>query len=98
AFENGKLDLVQAEAILDLILAHGEQSARLALSQLSGRLSSCIRDLREPLVEVVAELEAELEFPDEDLTFERRDALAARIAQHAGAIGELLSTYDEGRR
>jgi tRNA modification GTPase len=97
AFENGKLDLVQAEAVLDLILAHGEQSAQLALSQLSGRLSARIRAFREQLVPVIAELEAELEFPDEDLSFERRDALAERVELEARSMGELVATYEEGR-
>lgn len=98
AYENGKLDLVQAEAVLDLVLAHGDQSAQLALNQLSGRLSSRIRGFRDSLIRVIAELQAELEFPDEDLTFERRDALGLQVSAESAALGELLATYDEGRQ
>lgn len=98
AFENGKLDLVQAEAVLDLVLAHGDLSARLAFSQLAGRLSAQIRAFREAVLTVIAELEAEIEFPDEDLTLERREALAERVASEARAMDELLATYEEGRQ
>jgi tRNA modification GTPase len=97
AFEHGKLDLVQAEAVLDLILAHGDRSAALALSQLSGRLSERIRGYREALVGIAAELEAELEFPDEDLSFEQCDALRQRLDVQIRDLAELLDTYEEGR-
>ncbi len=98
AFENGKLDLVQAEAVLDLILAHGEQSARLALSQLSGQLSRRIEGFQQELITAVAEIQAFLEFPDEDLSTETPQALLTRLKTTSKGIEELLETYDEGRQ
>jgi tRNA modification GTPase len=67
AFENGKLDLDQAEAVSDLVDAESAAQARQALGQLQGRLGARYRDWRERLIEALARLEAAVDFPDEDL-------------------------------
>lgn len=67
AFLNGKIDLTQAEAIGDLIASQSEQQALLANQALSGKLSSIISDFGEPLRDLLAEIEANIDFPEEDI-------------------------------
>jgi tRNA modification GTPase len=67
AFLNGKLDLAQAEAVLDLIRARTAKGAELALSQASGALSKHVGGLREVLLDILVQVEAAIDFPDEDI-------------------------------
>jgi len=67
AFLNGKMDLAQAEAVQALIAAESELGARVAAEQLQGRLSAEIESLRDGLVEILAEIEAAIDFPDEGI-------------------------------
>jgi len=89
AFLNGKLDLVQAEAIPDLIAAETESQHRQALQQLEGVLGTIYADWRFRLIEITARIEAAIDFPDEDLPQNIVDAveldvknLSAEIAKH----------------
>ena len=72
AFLNGKMDLAQAEAIADVVSAKTEEELRFAGEQLKGRLSQAVALVGEPLRDSLAELEATIDFPDEDI---RPDAL-----------------------
>ncbi|HXV80376.1 MAG TPA: tRNA uridine-5-carboxymethylaminomethyl(34) synthesis GTPase MnmE, partial [Candidatus Binatia bacterium] len=67
AFLNGKLDLPQAEAVLDLVEARTERAADLALSQITGELSNWVSDLREELLDILAQVEAAIDFPEEEI-------------------------------
>ena len=67
AFLNGKLDLIQAEAIVDLISAKTELSADLALLQLEGKLSDKIKDLRQDILDILAFIEATINFPEDEV-------------------------------
>ncbi|HNR95506.1 MAG TPA: tRNA uridine-5-carboxymethylaminomethyl(34) synthesis GTPase MnmE, partial [Anaerolineae bacterium] len=67
AFLNGRIDLAQAEAVLDVVRARTEASARIAVGQLEGRMSEPIRQARSALLHCLASLEATLDFPDEDV-------------------------------
>ena len=67
AFLNGRIDLAQAEAVLDIVGAHTEAALRLAVSQLGGRLSGEIRAAREPLVDALAYLEATIDFAEDEV-------------------------------
>lgn len=67
AFENGKLDLLQAEAVADLVDAQSDAQRRQALGQLNGTASGRYLDWRGKIIEALALVEAELDFPDEDL-------------------------------
>lgn len=96
AFLNGRIDLMQAEAVADLIRARSDRAAGSALEQLDGRLSDWFRDIYDDLVSVAAGLEAMLDFPEEDLPAESAQGVAGRIGQVAGRLGELLATWDEG--
>ena len=98
AFQNGRLDLAQAEAVADLIDAETTAQARQALDQLGGGLSRRYDGWRDLLIESLAVLEAAVDFPDEDLP----EDVAARARPHLRTLlGELeaaLSDADRGRR
>ncbi|WP_407306046.1 tRNA uridine-5-carboxymethylaminomethyl(34) synthesis GTPase MnmE [Desulfosporosinus sp. SB140] len=79
AFLNGKLDLVQAEAIIDLISSRTEMSANLALSQLSGGLSQKILSLREDILKIMAFIEAGIDFPEDDVESLDRETLEKNL-------------------
>src|SRR5439155_23907738 len=76
AFLNGRLDLSQAEAVLDLIQAKSEPGLQLAWEQLSGRLSDELGRIREVLTRLLVEVEAGIDFSDEGITFIAPQALA----------------------
>ena len=97
AFLNGRLDLAQAEAVLDLITARTERVADLALSQIKGEFSSWIADLREQLLDILAQVEAAIDFHEEEIEFLERPALIAKIDSLRLKISVILSTYEWGR-
>lgn len=79
AFLNGKMDLVQAEAVIDLISSRTETAANLALTQLSGGLSETIINLREKILETFAFIEAGIDFPEDDVETLDRESLRTRV-------------------
>jgi tRNA modification GTPase len=97
AFLNGKMDLTQAEAVMDLINARGEAAARAAAGQLEGRLGRVVERLREDMLTAVAHLEAFIDFPEEGIDPESGKALLKRVDDLSAAVTRLLSTADEGR-
>ena len=97
AFLNGKLDLTQAEAVMDLISAQSDLALRAAHEQLEGGIGRRTEALRQELIETVAQLEAWIDFPEEDIDPETGDALAQRMAGVGGSIDGLLATADQGR-
>ncbi|MBN1918920.1 MAG: tRNA uridine-5-carboxymethylaminomethyl(34) synthesis GTPase MnmE, partial [Verrucomicrobia bacterium] len=98
AFLNGRMDLAQAEAVQELIAAESELGARVAAEQLSGRLSRVVGGLRDGLVEALAEIEAAIDFPDEDIDVTDQDALLVRLRALRTETRSLLETFEEGRR
>jgi tRNA modification GTPase len=96
AFENGKIDLVQAEAISDLINAESWQAVKLANEQLQGRLSLAVIEIGEPLREVLAQIEAYIDFPEEDIDPLRSQVLIQELSVVVAEIDRLLSTYSSG--
>lgn len=97
AFLNGRLDLTQAEAVMDLIRAQTPLAARAAAEQLAGRIGDEVGGIREALLDVVAHVEAYIDFPDEDIDPDTGAALRARLAAVRDRITRLLATADEGR-
>lgn len=97
AFLNGKLDLTQAEGIMDLISAQTRLAIRAAHSQLEGTLGKRTTAARDELLEVLAHLEAWIDFPDEDIDPQTTVQLRSRIEGILGTIDSLLSTADQGR-
>lgn len=97
AFLNGKMDLTQAEAVMDLISAQTDLALRAAHEQLTGRLGGALARLREELIGIVAHVEAYIDFPEEDIEPETGAALLARIESVRGAVDRLMATADQGR-
>ena len=97
AFLNGKLDLTQAEAVMDLISASTPKAARAAANQLEGCLGEEITDLRGELLDCVAHLEAFIDFPEEGIDPESGVVLRTRMEKIAAHLARLLATADEGR-
>jgi len=96
-FLNGKLDLTQAEAVIDLIRAQTDLALRSAAEQLEGRLGDRISQLREELIALVANLEAYIDFPEEDIEPDVGAAFLARLDAIREKIQALLATADQGR-
>lgn len=97
AFLNGRIDLVQAEAVADMIAARTERALQVAASQLQGGLSRRIRSIQDRLAEVLVHLEAQIDFSDEDLVPDPPDLLADRVCALRDEVGDLLATWSEGR-
>jgi tRNA modification GTPase len=97
AFLNGRLDLVQAEAVADLIAAATPLQARVACDQLEGTLTSRISALDAELFDLIARLEASLDFPDEGYHFIEADAVRGRVSAVAGGLDQLLGDARRGR-
>jgi tRNA modification GTPase len=98
AFENGKLDLSQAEAIGDLVEAETDAQRRQALAQLDGDLARRHATWREALIDALALLEAAVDFPDEDLPAELARDAAPLIARVGAEIEAALAEGERGER
>ncbi len=98
AFENAKLDLIQAEAIADLAAAETEAQRRQALRQLDGELGGLYRDWSRRLTRTLAHLEAAIDFPDEELPLALEEAIAADIRTLGEEIGRHLADGHRGER
>ena len=96
AFLNGRIDLSQAEAVMDLIHARGERALEAANRQLRGALGKQIAAAIEQLVGVVAQVEAYIDFPEEDLPAENRARLHGEVATLRADLGRLLATAHYG--
>src|SRR5438067_2801748 len=97
AFLNGRLDLTQAETVIDVINARTLVSHRAALQQLDGALSRHLRELREHLLQVSVYLEAGIDFPEEDLELVPMAELVDRLAAIGTQLTRLLGTFTCGR-
>ncbi|WP_442891423.1 tRNA uridine-5-carboxymethylaminomethyl(34) synthesis GTPase MnmE [Dendrosporobacter sp. 1207_IL3150] len=97
AFLNGRLDLTQAEAVIDVIRAKTDASLRMAVGNLSGQLSEKIRGLRNDILGMIAHLEAAIDFPEEDIEEIAAQDVEERVKVVRQAINYLLSTANTGR-
>ena len=97
AFLNGKMDLAQAEAVMGLISASGEQARKAALAGSTGVLSRKIESIKQGLLEQAAHLAAWADFPEEDVPQVEEAALLEGIRQGEKALEELLQGFDRGR-
>jgi len=97
AFLNGKLDLTQAEAVMDVIAAQTDMALRAAQRQLDGSLGRQVTALRDELLEALAHVEAYIDFPEEDISPDTGAVLRGKIAAVKTGVQRMLSTADEGR-
>ena len=97
AYLNGKMDLAQAEAVTDVVNAQTEQGLRQAELQLEGALSSRIAEYKDTLVDLLAETEVQVDFPEEDIDPIVKDRLINHTNELIDNIAILLNTYEEGR-
>ena len=97
AFLNGRLDLIQAEAVMDVIGSTARDASKNALEQLEGRLSRDIGELKELLVDVLANIDVDIDFPEADVEAVDRKGLAQRLAAALKKIREMLDTVERGR-
>ncbi len=97
AFLNGRIDLSQAEAVIDLIQAKTERSLKSSLAQLEGSLKKKITDLRERIVKIAAEIEAPMDFPDQDIEELDSMEIQERIEYILKEVDFLLNTLDYGK-
>ena len=97
AFLNGKMDLTQAEAVIDLIRARTDLALRSATEQLEGRLGEKIRKIRDELVSLLAHIDASIDFPEEGISPDEGEKLCARLGSVREEIAALLATADQGR-
>ncbi len=96
AFLNGRMDLSQAEAVMDVISARSERALTMAQQQLRGALTRRMSGLVDGLLGVLARVEAYIDFPDEDLPQEDRHWVASEIQRLQSATGKLLATSHYG--
>lgn len=97
AFTNGRLDLAQAESVADIVRSKTKQSLRLALSGLSGRLSAKVSTLRDRLIGFIAHIEAEIDFPEDDIDEVEVDSVRAVISETISDITRLLDDAVSGK-
>ncbi|QQE74457.1 tRNA uridine-5-carboxymethylaminomethyl(34) synthesis GTPase MnmE [Brevibacillus composti] len=97
AFLNGRIDLSQAEAVIDLIRAKTDRAMKVALNQVEGRLSRMIRKLRQNLIEAMAHIEVTLDYPEHDVEDVTQQLLMDKCLEVKEEIGRLLQTASQGK-
>ena len=97
AFLNGKLDLAQAEAVAELIASKTDLSRKIAIEALAGKLSDTVNDLNDRLAALLAEVEASIDFPEEDLDFMKVETQRETARSVQNDLTTLLETAADGR-
>ena len=97
AFENGKLSLTQAEAVMDLIAANSRQAANSAQAMLEGALYRKIKEICGKLLTLSGHLSAWADYPEEEIPLVDENELLSSLKRQEQALGELLASYDAGK-
>ncbi|MBV6715964.1 tRNA uridine-5-carboxymethylaminomethyl(34) synthesis GTPase MnmE [Paenibacillus chitinolyticus] len=97
AFLNGRIDLTQAEAVIDLIRSKSDRAFQIALKQVDGNLSKAIGELRYQLVELMAHIEVNIDYPEHDVEEMTNAFIRERCIQVSSRIDELLRTAEHGK-
>lgn len=96
AFLSGRIDLTQAEAVLDVIRAKTDSSLKIAVGQLEGGLSKSVNEIMETVIDITAHVEASIDFPDEDIEPAHQKDLLKKTDTVVRRLKELIATYGEG--
>lgn len=97
SFLNGKMDLTQAEAVMDLISAKTDLALRAANSQLEGRLGIRISEFKQNLLAILAHIEAYIDFPEEDIDPDANESIIRKLTVLSESVGNLIRTAEQGR-
>lgn len=97
AFLNGRIDLSQAEAVIDIIRAKTEQAEKIALQQLEGRLSKKVKELMDRIADLCAYIEACIDFPEDDIGTVEKDEMVKSMQDLKEEMLVLARTYEQGR-
>lgn len=97
AFLNGRIDLSQAEAVVDMIRSKTEKSADAALNQLQGALAYELKGIKDSLIDIMAHIEATIDFPDEDIDDVLYESLIKDCDRSIHDIDKLIKTADTGK-
>lgn len=97
AFLNGRLDLSQAEAVIDMIRAKTDKSFDVAVSQLEGRLSLKVEEIRQKLLDLLVDITVNIDYPDEDIEEMTYEKLEESIVETQDMIEKLLETSSTGK-
>lgn len=97
AFLNGRIDLTQAEAVIDIIRAKTDRSLKAAMDQLRGSLSLRLNQIRDKLINLTAYIEAHIDFPDEEIDIPSREWVEAEITGIIIEIKDLIKSFDKGK-
>ncbi len=98
AFLNGRIDLLEAESVQDLIVSESEKSRKLAINGLSGKLSECIKDIRKEIMDVQANIEVNIDYPEyEEGEKYTKDTLLPRINKINIMLTNLLDNAENGK-
>ena len=96
AFLNGRIDLMQAEAVMDLVRSQSDRAQAAALQQLDGSLSESINTVYDDLIRIAAQLEATLDFPEDELPETVMPMIRSSLDETHGSVRTLISTWNEG--
>ena len=97
AFFNGRLDLSQAQSVMDIIQARTDASLRMAAGHLQGAFSEEIQSMRHCILEIIAHLEASIDFPEDDIEDVAKQEAEEKISGIKNRISEILKTFHTGR-
>ena len=97
AFLNGRIDLAQSEAVIDVIRSRSDAACQVALRQMGGVLSSQVYQFRDRVVEALVLVEAHIDFPDEEIDPPTINQIKSTTTEVVAQINSLLTTFDQGR-
>ncbi len=97
AYLNGRIDLVQAEAVIDIIQAKTQAALQAAINQLEGGLSEKIKQLQQALLNILAQVEADIDFPEEELELDSLKQIASSLTPINRELDQLAAGFSQGR-
>lgn len=97
AFLNGKLDLTQAEAVIELINSKSNKESKASLKQLEGVLGEKIRDVKNSIVDLLVDIEANIDYPEYDIEEVRREKIVKVLNENIAKLEKLEKSFDSGK-
>lgn len=97
AFLNGRIDLSQAEAVIDIINSKTKESSRAAIEQLEGKLSGRLKEIRKKLISLIAHIEVNIEYPEYDIEEVTLEMTCNTIQEAYGELQHMIKSFEKGR-